>query len=105
MSVHGEYARALRALCVRLAEYEAIRGGADWAARFESAIADESRDLSTAARAADALLDSLDRELEGVLEQPREGGLAGGHFELLHDACTNLRAHCRAILGVRSGVV
>jgi hypothetical protein len=108
MSVHGEYARALRMLIVRLEEYEALaEGKAAWTARFQGAVVEESRDLSTAARTADALLDALDRELgddpEGAsVGRPDLPGARGG-LGPLRDACANLRAHCRAILGVRPG--
>ncbi len=90
MSVHGEYLRSLRILEVRLAE-AGDAFAAPWLEALANARVDGQRDLSTAARAALALLDRLEAEAVGPDAERRSA---------LRDACHHLRAHCRAILGL-----
>jgi uncharacterized membrane protein YccC len=106
MSVHGEYSRALRQLRERLDER-----GAALAERHREALdaaqVTPARDLSTAARAALAVLARLEGDPaltapDAPLRPTRETeGPVGGRpaTDGLRDACHHLRAHCRAILG------
>jgi len=105
MSVHGEYARALRGVGERLAECEELVGD-DWGDALDAARLTPQRDLSNAARAALALLQRVEAELEsadagrGSAVPP---AIRRARLESLRDACHHLRAHCRAILGVIPG--
>jgi len=103
VSVHGEYARALRGVRERLSEREGLVGEA-WSAAFEAAEATPTRDLSAAARTALALIERLEAELAATAVAPgREAPAPAARrarLEPLRDACHHMRAHCRAILGV-----
>jgi hypothetical protein len=86
VSVHGEYNRALEALRDRLKALVHPRSEA-WQAEAEQARVSGDTDLSTSARAARRLIESINedpiaRRVEG-LTAPME----------------HLEAHCRAILG------
>ena len=96
MSVHGEYARALRGVIDALAGVDAPE--ADWYAAFASAEVDATRDLSTAAKAALSLLDALAQRLA---DPPLPAGDSVA-LDRLRTACEHLRAHCHAILGARA---
>jgi hypothetical protein len=103
VSVHGEYHRTLRAVLFRLTEAgEAVEPS--WLEAFSSAQVDDSRDLSTAARTALALVTRLEVALDRAGEAARSTREAAGsttaRMAPLRDACHHLRAHCRAILGL-----
>lgn len=101
MSVHGEYSRALRNVLERLEESETLVGR-EWQDILDAAQLRSDGDLSTAARAALAVMARLEAELAragsagGVAANSK---LGGARLEPLRDACHHLRAHCHAILG------
>lgn len=95
MSVHGEYARALAGIVEALAA-SARPDRAGWIDALDAAHATETRDLSTAARAARAILDRLEADRGG-------SGPESSLEPALRDACHHLRAHCHAILGPDGG--
>lgn len=95
MSVHGEYARALASVLETLAE-SACRGHEEMLAALGAAAATETRDLSTAARTARAILGRI----EAVLDEAEPDSTAAAR---LRDACHHLQAHCHAILGPPTG--
>ena len=105
LSVHGEYQRVLRNVQVRLEEAaDAI--AARWSEPFERVQIDEKRDLSTAARAAIALVAQLEADLglaPAARSDAHEGPATTSRLAPLRDACHSLRAHCRAILGLGEG--
>lgn len=106
MSVHGEYSRALRQLRECLEERDAGLATRHRDA-LDAAQATPARDLSTAARAALAVLARL--ETDPALADPSSSPCTQNEGEdriehrpatdALRDACHHLRAHCRAILG------
>ncbi|MFO0688872.1 MAG: hypothetical protein U0900_09200 [Myxococcota bacterium] len=95
MSVHGEYARALDGLIEALAA-STRPDRAGWIEALEAARATQTRDLSTAARAAGTILDRLEADLDG-------GAPKRADDPNVRDACHHLRAHCHAILGPVAG--
>jgi hypothetical protein len=105
VSVHGEYHRTLRAVLFRLTEAgDAIEPS--WIEAFSRAQVDDSRDLSTAARTALALVTRLEHTLgaagEAGCASTDAAGSTTARMSPLRDACHHLRAHCRAILGLGS---
>lgn len=95
MSVHGEYARALASVIETVAE-SALRGREEILDALGAAKAMETRDLSTAARSARAIVDRIEAALEG-------GATNSTDHARVRDACHHLRAHCHAILGPPTG--
>lgn len=117
MSVHGEYARALGGVIDALAPFDAPHAAREtalppapgsppdlpssdafartWHRAFEAARFDETRDLSSAARAALGLLATLESGLT-----VRAAPAMAVEIDRLCAACQHLRAHCHAILGV-----
>ncbi|MBK7950538.1 MAG: hypothetical protein IPK00_17715 [Deltaproteobacteria bacterium] len=95
MSVHGEYARSLASVLELLAEGE-LRGRDALLDALDAARATETRELSSAARTARAVLDRID----AALDEARD---AADDHARLREACHHLRAHCHAILGPPSG--
>lgn len=95
MSVHGEYARSLAIVLELLAE-GALRGREALLDALGAARATETRDLSSAARAARAVLDRIDAALDDDRDTADDDAR-------LRDACHHLRAHCHAILGPPTG--
>ena len=107
MSVHGEYQRSLRNLEVRLTE-AADALALPWADAIAAARLDGARDLSSAARAALALVARLEAALGPFGDDvrpmaPHASPPAAEPLPALRDACHHLRAHCRAILGPGEG--
>lgn len=89
MSVHGEFGRAVERViaCIEMIDRpEAIA----WRERIEAARISNQPDLSKAAQTAFDALDSILRDPACPVES-----------ELLAEAAEHLRAHCRAILGLR----
>jgi hypothetical protein len=105
LSVHGEYQRVLRIVQLRLAEAGDVISER-WSEPFERAQIDETRDLSTSARAAIALVAQLEADLGLAAATPgdgHEGSSTTSRLAPLRDACHSLHAHCRAILGLGEG--
>lgn len=105
MSVHGEYSRALRHVIERLDE-QASTTAARHREALDGARPTPERDLSTAARAALAVLARVEAELVSSVSaatgRPEDDGRGSADrptSDDLRDACHHLRAHCRAILG------
>jgi len=89
MSVHGEFGRAVERViaCLEMIDRPEARA---WRETVEAARISNQPDLSTAARTA---LDAVDT----VLRDPA----CPIDSDLLQEATEHLRAHCRAILGLR----
>ena len=101
MSVHGEYSRALRSVLERLEECEGLveRG---WRDTLDGAQLRPDLDLSTAARAAIAVVIRLEAELSHAGSAAEGAAISAAdraRLQPLRDACHHLHAHCHAILG------
>ena len=94
MSVHGEYSRTLEALLnsVRLIEDEQ---GTQWADALEEARVSRHSDLSAAATACLAVLETIEARRD--LSSP--SGI-GPDMDPLRDPFQHLKAHCETVLGV-----
>jgi len=95
LSVHAEYGRALQVFTAH------VRGLADprardWTRALEAARVDADRDLSSAARACLAALDSIERSWVA----DAASGAGPPVASALRDAFEHLHAHCRIVLGL-----
>jgi hypothetical protein len=94
MSVHSEYARALNALLLGLSRLDTAEAR-DWAEALGKARSSQNPDLSTAATLCVDVLDTID-EARSYSAEAR----IGPDLDPLREPYLQLRAHCRAVLGV-----